>query len=241
MNKRNFLKKTATLGAGLVVAPSIIISCKDATTQSKAVTNTIPKISSPFTLPSLPYGYDAFPQAIDQLTMEIHHSKHHQGYINKLNKALENESLTVDTLEELLVKSNLSTALRNNGGGHYNHSLFWEILTPGGSISKTMENALKSNFNTLEAFYAELIDAGLKQFGSGWAWLCQDSDKKLFISNTPNQDNPLMSVAERKGTPLLGIDVWEHAYYLKYQNKRGDYLNTIVNLINWTKVESRMV
>nr|WP_303246399.1 superoxide dismutase [Aquimarina sp. TRL1] len=192
-------------------------------------------------MPPLVYGYDAFTDVIDAQTMEIHHSKHHQGYVNKLNKALKDTPVSGNTIEDILKNEALPIQVRNNGGGHFNHSLYWDILTPGGAMSDTLKAAIVKSFNSIEAFKEELATAGKKRFGSGWAWLCQSADKNLFITSTPNQDNPLMHVADKQGHPILGIDVWEHAYYLKYQNKRGEYLQNIINKINWTKVEDRMI
>ncbi len=193
-----------------------------------------------FTLPAIPYGYDAFPDTIDPMTMEIHHSKHHQGYTNKLNAALSENGISGKSIAEILRMQDLPTAIRNNGGGFYNHSLYWDILTPGGGESEVLSDKVTEDFGSMEALKNELAAAGAGRFGSGWAWLCQDGDKKLFVCSTPNQDNPLMQVSECKGTPLLGIDVWEHAYYLKYQNKRGEYLQNILKIINWEKVAARM-
>nr|WP_062059482.1 superoxide dismutase [Aquimarina longa] len=209
-------------------------------TEVKNTSNTID--ATIFTLPKLNYAYNAFTDTIDAMTMEIHYSKHHQGYVNKLNKALKENPVPGKTLVELLKNNNLPTGVRNNGGGHFNHSLYWDILTPNESkMSDRFKNSIVENFNSVEAFKNELASAGKKRFGSGWAWLCQDMDKKLFITSTPNQDNPLMTVADRQGHPILGIDVWEHAYYLKYQNKRGEYLNNIMSIINWEKVENKML
>lgn len=190
-----------------------------------------------FTLPALPYATDALEPHIDKETMEIHHGKHHQAYVDNLNKAIagtENES---KSLEELVKHAGtISPAVRNNGGGHWNHSFFWEILTPnGGAPSGKLADAINSTFGSPEALHEKLSAAGATRFGSGWAWLIV-KDGKLEVTSTPNQDNPLMDVAEVKGTPILGIDVWEHAYYLKYQNKRPDYLKAVWSVINWAKV-----
>jgi len=194
-----------------------------------------------FKLPELPYGYDAFPETIDPLTMEIHYTKHHQGYTDKLNAALKEATISGKTIEEILSMENLPDAVRKNGGGYYNHSLYWDILTPGGAMSNGFKAKVIEDFGSEEVFMNELSEAGAKRFGSGWAWLVQDDDKKLHIFSTPNQDNPLMKVSEMSGTPILGIDVWEHAYYLKYQNKRAEYLKKIFKIINWDKVEARMI
>lgn len=238
MDKRKFLKRTAMAATGVSVAPSMLFtSCK---TEPKKKEKMEPTAATVFTLPEIPYGYEAFPDTIDAMTMEIHHSRHHQGYTNKLNAALEENNISGKTIEEILAMDNLPTAIRNNGGGFYNHSLYWDILTPGGNVPDTLTAKVTEDFGSMEALKNELAEAGAKRFGSGWSWLCQDSDGKLFVSSTPNQDNPLMQVSERQGTPLLGIDVWEHAYYLKYQNKRGEYLQNILNIVNWEKVTERM-
>lgn len=188
-------------------------------------------------LPALPYAYEALEPHIDAQTMQIHHGKHHQAYVDNLNKALAGTEAENKSLEELM--ANISTypaAVRNNGGGHYNHSLFWSILGAGATQpSAELLAAINETFGSLDALKEKMNTAGATRFGSGWAWLSV-SNGQLQVSSTPNQDNPLMDVAEVKGTPILGIDVWEHAYYLKYQNKRPDYLSAIWNVINWDKV-----
>jgi superoxide dismutase, Fe-Mn family len=194
-----------------------------------------------FTLPALPYATDALEPHIDKQTMEIHHGKHHQGYVDNLNKALAGTDNENKSLDEIIAHAGkISAAVRNNGGGHWNHSFFWEILGPKGTgkPSGKLATAIDEAFGSLEAFKEKFNNAGLTRFGSGWAWLIV-KDGKLEVSSTPNQDNPLMDVAEVKGTPLLGADVWEHAYYLKYQNKRGDYLKAFWNVVNWDKVAER--
>lgn len=190
-----------------------------------------------FTLPALPYAPDALEPHIDKQTMEIHHGKHHQAYVDNLNKAIAGTEHESKLLEELVAAAGkISPAVRNNGGGHWNHSFFWELLSAnGGKPSGKLADAINSTFGSLEALQEKINTAGATRFGSGWAWLIV-KDGKLEVSSTPNQDNPLMDVAEVKGTPILGIDVWEHAYYLKYQNKRPDYLKAIWNVINWDKV-----
>lgn len=192
------------------------------------------------TLPTLPYGHDALEPHIDTLTMQIHHGKHHQAYVDNLNKALAGTESENKSLEELMAGiSALPPAVRNNGGGHFNHSLFWSVLTPGGSpLTGNLEAAINETFGSLDALKEKMNTAGTTRFGSGWAWLSV-SEGKLVVSSTPNQDNPLMDIAEVKGTPILGIDVWEHAYYLKYQNKRPDYLSAIWNVVNWAEVATR--
>jgi len=191
-----------------------------------------------FTLPALPYEYEALEPHIDKLTMQIHHDKHHQAYIDNLNKAIagtENENKSLDDLIKNAGK--ISVAVRNNGGGHWNHSFFWEILSPtgGGKPEGKLAKAIDDEFGSFEAMQEKFNAAGVGRFGSGWAWLGV-SDGKLTICSTPNQDNPLMDISECKCMPVLGCDVWEHAYYLKYQNKRADYLKAFWNVVNWKKV-----
>ena len=194
-----------------------------------------------FELPKLGYSYDALEPNIDARTMEIHHSKHHGGYTTKLNNAVEGTDLKGKAIEEILKDvSKHSTAVRNNGGGYYNHNLYWKILTPGGAKTPQGElsDEINESFGSLENFREAFVQAALTRFGSGWAWLVLQNNK-LAVSSTPNQDNPLMDVAEVQGKPILGIDVWEHAYYLNYQNKRPDYVNAFWNLINWGEVARR--
>ena len=245
MKKRKFLKNAALLSGGTLVAPSLILSaCKGEEKKEDVISEaeeTVSAATTSFALPEISYGYEAFPDIIDAMTMEIHHSKHHAGYTKKLNAALGELKITTPKIEDILKMDELPTAVRNNGGGYFNHTLYWDILTPGGSMSDNFKSLITDNFGSPEALTNELADAGKKRFGSGWAWLCQDADKKLFVSSTPNQDNPLMSVVDRQGNPILGIDVWEHAYYLKYQNKRGDYLKNVLTIINWDKVEGRLL
>ncbi|QKJ31409.1 superoxide dismutase [Mucilaginibacter mali] len=193
-----------------------------------------------FELPALPYATDALEPHIDKMTMEIHHGKHHQAYVTNLNKALEGKPEATAKIEDIVKNiSKYPPAVRNNGGGHYNHSLFWTLLSPSGGGEPTGElaEAIKSTFGSFGELKTKLSEAGATRFGSGWAWLIVTADKKLAVTSTPNQDNPLMDLPEvTKGTPILGIDVWEHAYYLKYQNRRPDYLAAIWNVINWNHV-----
>lgn len=192
-----------------------------------------------FELPALPYAKDALEPHIDATTMEIHHDKHHAGYTKKLNAAIEGTELANKNIEEILGQvSQHSGAVRNNGGGYYNHSLFWKVMGPngGGTPSGDLATAIKEAFGSFDNFKEEFSNAATGQFGSGWAWLILGQDGKLQVTNTPNQDNPLMDVAEVKGKPILGLDVWEHAYYLKYQNRRPDYVNAFFNVINWEAV-----
>lgn len=192
-----------------------------------------------FKLPELPYAYDALEPHFDARTMEIHHSKHHQGYTNNLNAAIEGTKFAEKSIEEILKTCQNTPALRNNGGGFYNHSLFWAILSPtgGGQPSGDLAAAINSSFGSFEAFKTEFSKAAATRFGSGWAWLCV-CEGKLCVCSTANQDNPIMGEG-CKGTPILGIDVWEHAYYLHYQNRRPDYIEAFFNLVNWDEVASR--
>jgi len=211
---------TSTLAAAVVAAPI-------AATQ-------------PFVLPEMPYAYDALEPHIDAKTMEIHHTRHHKAYVDNANAALEAQGVTGKTLGQILAEvSKYGAAVRNNGGGHYNHSLFWNLMAPagkGGEPSKELFAAIDRDLGGLDAFKKAFADAAVKRFGSGWAWLIVTADKKLAVVSTPNQDNPLMDIAEVKGTPILALDVWEHAYYLKFQNKRGDYIQTWWNVVNWNEV-----
>ncbi len=193
------------------------------------------------TLPALPYAFDALEPHIDAQTMQIHHDKHHQAYVDNLNKALAGTEGESKTLEELMADiSKYPMAVRNNGGGHFNHTLFWTVLGPnaGGTPTGDIAEAINTAFGSFDALKEKMNTAGATRFGSGWSWLIV-KDGKLDVCSTPNQDNPLMDIAEVKGTPILGIDVWEHAYYLKYQNKRPDYLSAIWNVINWDEVNKR--
>lgn len=194
-----------------------------------------------FELPKLPYGYDALEPYIDKMTMEIHHTKHHNAYVTKLNDAIAGTDLETKSLEDILKNaSKHPAAVRNNGGGHYNHSLFWTIMKKGGGGSPKgdLDKAISSSFGSFEEFKNKFTAAAANRFGSGWAWLIA-RDGKLIVSSTPNQDNPLMDVADEKGTPILGLDVWEHAYYLKYQNRRPEYIDNWWNVINWDEVTRR--
>lgn len=197
-----------------------------------------------FELPALPYAFDALEPHIDRLTMEIHHGKHHQAYVTNLNNAIAGTDLENQSLEQII--ANISKApmpVRNNGGGYWNHSFFWTILSPEGGGEPTpqmnISKAIDAAFGSFDNFKKEFTAAAMGRFGSGWAWLCTDDQDQLFISSTPNQDNPLMDITEKKGTPVLGLDVWEHAYYLHYQNRRADYVTSFFNLINWREVTQR--
>ena len=195
-----------------------------------------------FELPALPYSNDALEPHIDAQTMEIHHDKHHAGYTTKLNNAIEGTELEGKSIEDILKNvSQQSTAVRNNGGGYYNHNLFWEVMGPdgGGNPSGDLASAIDEAFGSFDSFKDKFSEAAKGQFGSGWAWLIVKNDGKLAVTSTPNQDNPVMDIAEEKGTPILGLDVWEHAYYLKYQNKRPEYVDAFFNVINWDEVAKR--
>ena len=193
-----------------------------------------------FVLDPLPYANDALEPHFDAMTMEIHHDRHHQAYVTNLNAAVAGTDLESKSIEELMAGISKAPApVRNNGGGHFNHTFFWNILSPdGGSPVGTLATAIDSTFGSLDNLKAEFKKAGIGRFGSGWAWLIVKEDGSLAITSTPNQDNPLMDVAEVKGTPILGLDVWEHAYYLKFQNKRPDYIDTFWNLVDWNGAEN---
>ena len=195
-----------------------------------------------FELPKLPYAYDALEPHIDARTMEIHHSKHHAGYTNNLNAAVAGSDLEGVSITDILANiSKHSVAVRNNGGGFFNHDLFWQVMSPngGGNPSGALLVAIENDFGSVDSFKEEFSKAAATRFGSGWAWLVKQSNGKLVVSSTPNQDNPLMDIAEVKGTPILGLDVWEHAYYLKFQNKRPDYISEFWNVVNWEEVAKR--
>lgn len=229
-SRRIFLKQGVTLavaGISYKLAPSAAIVADE---------------TSSFSLPPLPYAYDALEPFIDKATMELHHDKHHRAYVNNLNKALQHSSAGVVSLEEILMNvSKYDMVIRNNAGGHYNHSRFWEWMKPGGGGAPAgkLADAINSAFGGFDEFKKLFSEAALKHFGSGWAWLVEN-EGKLQIGSTANQDNPIMDISPFKGKPLLGLDVWEHAYYLKYQNKRIDYINNWWNTLNWDKVASMM-
>jgi Fe-Mn family superoxide dismutase len=194
-----------------------------------------------FQLPPLPYAFDALEPHIDAKTMEIHHGKHHNAYVTNLNNAIAGTELDGKSLEELMKVAGSNAAVRNNGGGHWNHSLFWQIISPngGGAPSGELADAIAAKFGSFDAFKETFNKAAATRFGSGWAWLCVDTKNELCVCSSPNQDNPLMDVAECPGTPIMGLDVWEHAYYLNYQNRRPDYIAAFWNLVNWEEVSKR--
>ena len=195
-----------------------------------------------FKLPELPYAHDALEPHIDTRTMEIHHGKHHAGYTNKLNAAIEGSELEGKSIEDILTGMDMNNnAVRNNGGGYYNHDLFWKVMSPngGGTPSGSIGDAINDSFGSFEAFKEKFSAAAATRFGSGWAWLCVHSGGKLEVCSSANQDNPLMPGIGCGGTPILGLDVWEHAYYLNYQNRRPDYIGAFFNVINWDEVQKR--
>lgn len=240
LSKRTFLGYLTALPVGMAALKLIggenLVSSAYAADAPAAAAPT-----GPFTLPSLPYAKTALDKVIDAQTMTLHHDKHHQAYVDKLNEAVAKDaSLNGKTIEEIIAHiSEYEPAVRNNGGGHWNHSFFWTIMTPEKtSMSPELASAIKSDFGSEDDFKKKFEDAGVKQFGSGWAWLIVNKSGKLEITSTPNQDNPLMDDAKVKGTPILGNDVWEHAYYLRYFNKRADYLKMWWNVVNWTRVSA---
>lgn len=242
-SRRDFLKKTATLTLGAITASSVL--------NEVFASNAFSVLDGgKYSLPALPYAYDALEPHIDKLTMEIHHGKHHKAYVDNMNKALETVDGNIlgspqsfDNIFDKIAK--LPVALRNNAGGHYNHMLFWQMMAP---VAKTnapncakgkLAEAIKTTFGSFEEFQKQFTDAAMKRFGSGWAWLVKTKEGKLVITSTPNQDNPLMNLdsIEVKGKPVLALDVWEHAYYLKNQNKRADYIASWWNVVNWETCE----
>ena len=237
-NRRQFLKKLTIAGLAGMALPAIsgAFSSDEKGFFAESLTDDF------ISLPMLGYGYDALEPHIDTITMQIHHSRHHQAYVTNLNKAMKENNIDADIDQIIKNVSKYPMVVRNNGGGHWNHTFFWKLMKPngGGVPTGKIAEAINQSFESFQKFQALLNDAALKRFGSGWAWLIKTADGKLAICSTPNQDNPLMDIAEVKGTPLLGIDVWEHAYYLHYQNKRADYLNAWWNVVNWEEVAARM-
>jgi Fe-Mn family superoxide dismutase len=199
------------------------------------------KTINKFEFPKLPYAYDALEPFIDKMTMEVHYSKHHKGYFDKFTDAIKGTAMEDMTIEEIFNNvSKFPAGVRNNGGGFYNHVIYWENMSPeSGAPSAKLSAAIENKFGSLDNLKKEFSDAGKTRFGSGWAWLSVDNEGNLFVSSTPNQDNPLMDVSEKRGAPILAMDVWEHAYYLKYQNKRPDYIEAFWNVINWKVVSER--
>lgn len=247
MKRRDFIQKTTLVAAGASMVS--LASCgasEEGASKAAQVQETVKKVFTPFELPPLPYAYEALEPMIDTQTMTIHHDKHHAGYVKKLNAALEGHPLAGDDLQTLLssvTDEDSDTGVRNNAGGHYNHSLFWNVMSPGGASAPQGElaDAINAQFNSLESFQETFAKAAATVFGSGWAWLCVNEKNELFVTATPNQDNPLMkNISDNLGRPILGIDVWEHAYYLNYQNRRTDYIDSFMKLINWDTVAANL-
>ncbi|MEI6408569.1 MAG: superoxide dismutase [Bacteroidota bacterium] len=250
MEKRTFLKTSLFLGVAAASA-SFLAACKTAakvatgSTAGPALPAPKVKRTKPFELPALAYETGALEPHIDKMTMEIHHGKHHQAYVTNLNDAVKDTVYADYELDDIIARITSNDAdkkIRNNAGGHWNHSFFWQTLTPGGggAPSGNLATAINTAFGSYDKFKEQFTTSAKSVFGSGWVWLCVGKDKGLFIVTTPNQDNPLMlQIAKQQGTPLIALDVWEHAYYLKYQNKRPDYIGAFYNLINWKEVSAR--
>jgi Fe-Mn family superoxide dismutase len=240
MNRKNFLQTTLASAFALSGFKSFSFSL-GGSYNNKLTKMTLEQTtleSAPFTLPALPYAPESLEPNIDKLTMEIHHGRHHKAYVDNLNKAVTGTPLEKTPLWDLLKEAGKNpVAVRNNAGGHWNHTFFWNVMSPkgGGSPKGALLEDINKTFGSLDKFKEDFAKAGTTRFGSGWAWLIVQ-DKKLVITSTPNQDNPLMDVADKKGTPILALDVWEHAYYLKYQNKRADYITAFWNVVNWDAV-----
>ncbi len=234
MDKRKFIKTSITLGTGLITAPAFA---------GGNILNNKADISlQGFQQIKLPYSYDSLEPHIDATTMELHYSRHHAGYTANFNKAAAEENILNKSVEDIFANvSKFSASIRNNGGGFYNHNLFWQCIRPGGKSlsSGVFKKKLESAFGSFDSFKSQFSQKAASVFGSGWAWLIERNGQ-LFITSTPNQDNPLMDIAPEKGNPLLALDVWEHAYYLKYQNRRADYIAAFWNIVDWSFVESRM-
>ena len=238
MKRRQFVQAGTLLSLGAMAAP--LVSCESNTTASEQPAKAKKAAVNSFTLPDLPYATNALAPYIDEQTMTIHHGKHHAGYVRKLNAALEGKAMAAKSLAEIMaIVTDGDTGVRNNGGGHFNHSLFWQVMKPGGGEMPAgkLADAISSTFGSFEDFKTSFAKAAATRFGSGWAWLAVDGAGKLFVSSTPNQDNPMMkNIVKEAGTPLLGLDVWEHAYYLNYQNRRGDYIDSFFKIINWEEI-----
>ncbi|MFN0050425.1 MAG: superoxide dismutase [Cytophagales bacterium] len=232
MDKRTFIKNSAFFGGAVLLSKQLV-----------AAEKVIKKIQAPaFSLDALPYKFDALEPFFDKMTMEIHYSKHHQAYVNNLNKAVEGTDLVGNSVENILKNvSQAPVVVRNNAGGHYNHTFFWNILSPNTATKRTekLATAIDKKFNSFDLFKVEFTKVAMNRFGSGWAWLVLNESKELQIYSSPNQDNPLMDISEVKGAPLMALDVWEHAYYLKYQNKRADYVAAFWNVVNWEEVSKK--
>ncbi len=234
-SRRTFVKNGIAFSFVAGIGAPLFASCNNSDQKSTVITE--------FKQTALDYAYTALENNIDAMTMELHYTKHHAGYVSNLNAAVKEENIEVASLEELMKGiSNYSVKVRNNGGGHYNHEMFWKNLKPGGSQpADEIKESIEGSFGSMEAFKDEFNKAAATRFGSGWAWLTAGADGKLSVGSTPNQDNPLMDISEYKGTPLLALDVWEHAYYLHYQNRRADYINAFWNVVNWDAVNERLL
>ena len=241
MLKRDFIKNAAAFALSALVSPAVLARAQEERLLRDA--RAMPMADGPFTLPPLPYAFNALEPHIDARTMEIHHDAHHKTYVSKLNEAVAGKPEEKLPLADLLATaSKQPDAIRNNAGGHYNHSLFWPLLSAkgGGQPTGPLATAITQQFGSFDKFKEEFTKAATSRFGSGWAWLSVDKAGKLFISSTPNQDNPLMDLPGiQRGTPVLGLDVWEHAYYLKYQNKRPDYVAAFWSVVNWPEADRR--
>lgn len=241
--RRNFISTSSKAGLAAMIAAPAIGNFLQSCTAGKAVTGISPGFITSFDQAPLPYAYNALEPAVDALTMDIHYNKHAAAYSKNVKEAAIAEGVDLSKpLENVLSNiSSYSTKMRNNGGGHYNHELFWKLLTPAAGMapSEKLATAITNEFGSVDAFKKQFTDAAKSRFGSGWAWLVINKDKKLIVTSTPNQDNPLMNIAEVKGFPLLALDVWEHAYYLKYQNKRADYIDNFWKIVNWKMVSER--
>lgn len=244
-SRRDFIKKSAALAIGTIVTSGFVNKALAGTSTFNTAEEKLD--GGKYTLPALPYAYDALEPHIDKMTMEIHHDKHHQAYVDNMNKALATVDVSIlgasQTFENIFDKvAKLPAPLRNNAGGHYNHSLFWQMMKPngGGEPKGKLADAIKTTFGSFDEFKKQFADAAAKRFGSGWAWLVKTKEGKLVITSTANQDNPLMNLdsVEVKGAPVLALDVWEHAYYLKNQNRRADYINSWWNVVNWDTAEN---
>jgi len=229
------------IAAVLLIALPLVAEAENRTFENHSKTQKSMKTLNKFEFPELPYAYDALEPFIDKMTMEIHYSRHHKAYFDNFVAAIKGTEMESKTIEEIFANiSKYPAAVRNNGGGFYNHVIYWENMkVNGGKPSAKLEAAIMKKFGSMDELKKQFSDAGKTRFGSGWAWLSVDEKGELFVSSTPNQDNPLMDVADKKGTPVLGMDVWEHAYYLKYQNKRPDYIEAFWSVINWDVVSKR--
>ncbi len=245
MDRRNFVLKTGAAVLGLTAAPGLV-SGRSADSGAGSAASSV-QSHGHFELPKLGFAYNALEPNLDAQTMEIHYSKHHAAYVTNLNNALHDHPMGALGLNDILKNLTLepaNTAIQNNAGGHFNHSLFWQILAPGGAKrpAGAVAEAINAQFGSYEEFANQFGTAATKVFGSGWVWLSLDAESKVFISTTANQDNPVMAkIVEKPGRPILGLDVWEHAYYLKFQNRRKEYIDAFMNLINWDSVAANMV